>query len=68
AWGLQVHPEASPETVGRWARQTPGVDADAVEAELVAVDDEVSTSGRLIAEAFVAVVLAGELTDARTAP
>ena len=67
AWGLQFHPEASPETVGRWARQTPGVDADAIEAELVAVDDEVRTSGRLIAEAFVAVVTAGELTDARTA-
>ena len=68
AWGVQFHPEASPATVGHWARQTPGVDADAVEADLVAVDEEVLASGRLLAEAFVAVVLAGELAGARTAP
>lgn len=68
AWGLQFHPEASPETVAHWARQTPGVDADAVEAGLVAVDDTVLESGRLLAEAFVAVVLAGELAGVRTAP
>ena len=68
AWGLQVHPEASPQTVAHWARQTPGVDADTVEADLVAVDDEVLASGRLLAEAFVAVVLAGELAGVRTAP
>ena len=68
AWGLQFHPEASPATVAHWARQTPGADAEAVESALVAVDDQVRESGRLIAEAFVAVVLTGELAGARTAP
>jgi GMP synthase (glutamine-hydrolysing) len=61
AWGVQFHPEASPATVGRWARQTPGVDAQQVEADLEAKDAPVQVIGRALAEAFVAVV------DARAA-
>ena len=56
AWGVQFHPEASPATVGRWARQTPGVDAAQIESDLEAQDDQVQPAGRALAGAFASLV------------
>lgn len=56
AWGVQFHPEASPELVGRWAAGAPDVDADQVRTALEQADDQVQAGGRLLAEAFATIV------------
>lgn len=49
--GVQFHPEAGPELVGRW-KELDGEDPTAIVAALTAGDDEISAVGRAIAGAF----------------
>ncbi|CAL8974307.1 Carbamoyl-phosphate synthase small chain [Propionicimonas sp. T2.31MG-18] len=51
AVGVQFHPEASPELMGRWA-ELGGGDGRALRRAMQAQDTEVSRNGRLIAQAF----------------
>ncbi|MCL3861526.1 type 1 glutamine amidotransferase [Actinotalea sp. K2] len=67
AWGVQFHPEASPETVERWADEHDDVDTAAVVSQLVARDDEVASGGRALAHRFVELVADGAATAARSA-
>lgn len=59
AWGVQFHPEVSPETFAAWAALHPDVDSDAVVAQFRAHDEEIVRGGRAIAEAFAALVRTG---------
>jgi GMP synthase (glutamine-hydrolysing) len=54
ALGVQFHPEASPELLGRWAAKKSDVDADAVAAAAREHDRAVTMVGRSIAESFAA--------------
>lgn len=51
AVGVQFHPEAPPELVAYWTRSSGG-DGDAICAQLEAVDADIATVGRAIAEGF----------------
>ncbi len=51
AVGVQFHPEASPELMGRWAEFTGG-DARTMRRTMSSHDTEVSRTGRLLAQAF----------------
>jgi GMP synthase (glutamine-hydrolysing) len=51
AVGVQFHPEASPELMGRWA-ELDGDDARDVRRRLQRLDSELSRNGRLLAQAF----------------
>lgn len=51
AVGVQFHPEASPELMGRWV-ELDGGDGRAVRRAMQAQDIEVSRNGRLLAQAF----------------
>lgn len=51
ALGVQFHPEASPELLAQWALAN-GEDAEELLAQARAHDDEVTATGRAIAEAF----------------
>lgn len=51
AVGVQFHPEASPELMGRWIRLRGG-DPTAVVTEMKAVDQEVTQVGRALGRAF----------------
>lgn len=51
ALGVQFHPEASPELMGRWAALERG-DARAMRRTMQAHDSEISRNGRLLAHAF----------------
>lgn len=51
AVGVQFHPEASPDLMGRWA-ELGGGDARTVRRSMHAQDSEVSRNGRLLAQAF----------------
>lgn len=51
ALGVQFHPEASPELMGRWAALDGG-DAQLMRRAMQAQDTEVSRTGRLLAQAF----------------
>jgi GMP synthase (glutamine-hydrolysing) len=51
AVGVQFHPEASPELMGRWA-ELDGDDARTLRRAMHAQDTEVSRTGRLLAQAF----------------
>lgn len=53
AVGVQFHPEASPRTMGFW-HSLSGGDAAEMTATMEAVDSEVVTGGRALAEAFLA--------------
>ncbi|WP_448059095.1 type 1 glutamine amidotransferase [Cellulomonas hominis] len=59
AWGLQFHPEASPELLAAWADLHDELDTDAVRAEYLRRADEVATAGRTVAESFAALVRRG---------
>ena len=58
ALGVQFHPEASPELLGRWAEQD-GEDAAAILADARAHDHAAAPVSRAIARAFAAQVRAG---------
>jgi len=51
AVGVQFHPEASPELMGRWAELS-GADGRTMRRAMHAQDTEVSRNGRLLAQAF----------------
>lgn len=51
ALGVQFHPEASPELMGRWA-ELGGDDARTMRRAMHGQDTEVSRNGRLLAQAF----------------
>lgn len=51
AVGVQFHPEASPQLMGRWA-ELDGGDARTMRRTMAAHDTEVSRNGRLLAQAF----------------
>ena len=51
AVGVQFHPEASPDLMGRWAELTGG-DARTMRRSMHAQDTEISRNGRLLAQAF----------------
>jgi GMP synthase (glutamine-hydrolysing) len=51
AVGVQFHPEASPELMGRWA-ELKGGDGRTMRRAMHAQDTEVSRTGRLLAQAF----------------
>jgi len=56
AWGVQFHPEASPELLRRWAvaDQLPADEADAMVTAAREADERVARDGRTLAEAFAA--------------
>ena len=56
AWGVQFHPETSPDTLRRWAHDEPGVDAGAVVAQYARHADELGRTGRAVAHAFAGLV------------
>lgn len=51
ALGVQFHPEASPELMGRWA-ELDGADGHAMRRTMQAQDSEVSRTGRLLTQGF----------------
>ena len=51
AVGVQFHPEASPDLMGRWA-ELDGGDGRTLRRALHSVDTEVSRNGRLLAQSF----------------
>lgn len=56
ALGVQFHPEATLDTVRRWAADHGDVDTENVLAETAPFEGEVLETGRLLAESFLAVV------------
>jgi GMP synthase (glutamine-hydrolysing) len=60
AVGVQFHPEASPELMGRWAASS-GEDGRGMRRAMNARDTEVSRNGRLLAQAFCGQVRARSL-------
>ena len=62
AWGVQFHPEASRETIRRWAGTHDELDPDAIDAAYAAREDEVTETGRAIAAGFAAVCQSGSGT------
>lgn len=61
AWGVQFHPEASPELMRRWAEvdQLPADEADAMVTAALEADERVARDGRALAQAFAALVRTG---------
>lgn len=59
AWGVQFHPEASPQTVAGWAEAVPVLSGTEVLAAAFAADDDVARLGRAVAESFAALVRGG---------
>lgn len=51
ALGVQFHPEASPDLMGRWA-ELEGHDARTMRRTMTVQDTEISRNGRLLAQAF----------------
>jgi GMP synthase (glutamine-hydrolysing) len=60
AVGVQFHPEASPELMGRWA-ELGGGDARTMRRSLQRFDSELSRNGRLLAQAFSSTLAARSL-------
>lgn len=60
ALGVQFHPEASPELMGRWAALN-GADARTMRRTMQGHDTEVARTGRLLAQAFSGQVRAQQL-------
>jgi GMP synthase (glutamine-hydrolysing) len=60
AVGVQFHPEASPELMGRWA-ELDGADGRTMRRTMQAHDTEISRNGRLLAQAFCGQVRATSL-------
>ncbi|WP_456818756.1 type 1 glutamine amidotransferase [Cellulomonas sp. URHB0016] len=58
AWGVQFHPEASPETLHAWAALHDDVDTAAVDAAAAQHDEVVAGAGRALARAFAGIVVA----------
>ncbi|MBO3100712.1 type 1 glutamine amidotransferase [Cellulomonas fengjieae] len=58
AWGVQFHPEAGADTLGRWADGHDDVDTGAVRAAYDARGAGIAAAGRALAESFVAHVRA----------
>lgn len=58
SWGVQFHPEASPELVQSWLRQAKHKGSDAIVEALRTADSAVRANGRALAESFVGVVRA----------
>ena len=56
AWGLQFHPEASPELFARWADEHEDVDTADMLAQFAEHADRIEADGALLAERFVHVV------------
>ena len=56
AWGLQLHPEAGPDTLRRWADAAAAPDALGVADRYAARAQELSAVGQSIAVGFAAVV------------
>ena len=58
AWGVQFHPEASAQTLRRWAADHGDVTVADVDAQLAARGAEVEAVGRALAESFAGLVRA----------
>ena len=56
SWGVQFHPEASPELVQSWLRLSRRKDADAIVEALRSADGSVRASGHALVETFVDIV------------
>ena len=56
SWGVQFHPEASPQLMASWYRRSGRKDGDAIVESLRTADSGVRASGRAIAESFVGIV------------
>ncbi|MEV7973761.1 type 1 glutamine amidotransferase [Cellulomonas sp. NPDC089187] len=58
AWGVQFHPEASPELMRRWAELDglPAAEAEAMVTAVAAADEQIARDGRTLAEAFAELV------------
>ena len=54
SWGVQFHPEATPELIEDWSRRSPR--RAEVVAEVTAARDAITASGRAVAQAFAQVV------------
>lgn len=65
SWGVQFHPEASPDLLGTWLTHP---DADAVVAAARDADAEIIASGRALAESFAALATAASLSRSATTP
>jgi GMP synthase (glutamine-hydrolysing) len=55
AWGVQFHPELSPDWYDAWARSIPTLDAAGTGAVLRAADADVQAGGAALARRFAAV-------------
>lgn len=58
AWGVQFHPEVSPEVFGRWELDTAGPTNGEARADVLAAGDELAAAWRPLAERFATIVLA----------
>lgn len=56
SWGVQFHPEASPDLVATWLRRAPHPHADAIIAALRQADADIRALGMTLAGAFVGIV------------
>lgn len=56
SWGVQFHPEASPDLVASWYRRSARKDTDALVEGLRTADGDIRASGRALAHAFVDIV------------
>lgn len=56
AWGVQFHPEAGVDTIRTWAEENDAVDTETVVAQMTARADELTVSGRAVADAFAGLV------------
>ena len=54
SWGVQFHPEATPELIEDWSRRSPR--RAEVVAEVTAAMDAITASGRAVTQAFAQVV------------
>lgn len=56
AWGVQFHPEASPELMRRWAEldALPADEAEAMVSAVTETDEQIRRDGRALAQAFAA--------------
>lgn len=61
AWGVQFHPEASPELVRRWVEldALPDDEAATIDDAVTTADEQVARDGQVLAQAFAARVRAG---------
>jgi GMP synthase (glutamine-hydrolysing) len=65
AWGVQFHPEASPDTLLGWAARQPDIDMSAMSGQLRSRARDLPTGGHALARRFGSVVSARRRNGAR---